>query len=144
MILKLFFPALLSSGLLTAGAQSKIVVQINNFRNNKGACIVCLYDNAKAFSGKGEPLRTLRVMVADKAAAVVFTNVPAGTYAISVVHDANNNNRFDTNFIGIPTEGYGASQNKLPFAAAPNFDDNKFSVHLNTNTAVNIKLRYLL
>ena len=73
----------------------------------------------------------------------VFENVPVGNYAVSVIHDANSNNKFDTNFMGIPTEGYGASQNKLPFAAAPKFDANKFSVAGNATTMVTIKLRYL-
>lgn len=127
----------------TAQAQNKIVVQVNNFNNDKGICMVCLYDNAKAFSGKGEPFRILKVAVSGKAATAVFDNVPAGTYAIAVIHDANNNNRFDTNFLGLPTEGYGASKNKLPFAAAPRFDENKFQVDSNSNTSLHIKLRYL-
>jgi uncharacterized protein (DUF2141 family) len=127
-----------------ATAQSRIVVEIKNFRSGKGTCIVCLYDNAPAFSGKGEPIRTLKVPVADKAISAVFDDIPSGTYAISVIHDANSNNRFDTNFIGIPTEGYGASQNKLPFAAAPRFEENKFSVSSQANTAISIRLRYLL
>jgi uncharacterized protein (DUF2141 family) len=126
-----------------AGAQNKIVVAIRNFRNDKGACIVCLYDNAGAFSGKGNPIRMLKIPVSGKIASAVFDNIPTGTYAISVIHDANSNNRFDTNFIGIPTEGYGASQNKLPFAAAPKFDENKFAVSPHTTTAIDIRLRYL-
>lgn len=123
-------------------AQTKVVVQVSNFENNKGTCLVCLYDNAKAFSGKGEPIATLTVGISNKTAAAVFENVPEGTYAVSVIHDANNNRKFDTNFLGIPKEGYGASQNKLPFAAAPKFDDNKFTAG-STGTTVNIKLRYL-
>lgn len=127
-----------------AGAQSRIMVEIRNFRTETGICIICLYDNAGAFSGKGEPLRILRIPVSNKGVSAVFEDIPAGTYAISVIHDANSNNRFDTNFIGIPVEGYGASQNKLPFAAAPRFDENKFSVHASADAAINIRLRYLL
>jgi len=126
-----------------AEAQSTITVAVRNFKNNNGTCLICLYNNADAFVGKGEPLRKLKVSVSGKTASAVFEGLPAGTYAISVIHDANNNNQFDTNFIGIPTEGYGASQNKLPFAAAPKFDDNKFSVGNNASASVNIRLRYL-
>lgn len=142
--MRLFFTIV--SGLLFFGAsaQGKIVVQVSNFRNNNGNCTVCLYNNAGAFSGKGVPLRTLKVAVADRAATVVFDNVPDGTYAVSVIHDANGNNRFDTNFLGIPTEGYGASQNNLPFAAAPKFEDNKFLVAATGTILLNIRLRYLL
>lgn len=127
-----------------AGAQAKIVVNVSNFRNDKGMCLVALYDNALAFAGKGTPVRTLKVSIANKASQVTIDDVQAGTYAVSVIHDANGNRRFDTNFIGIPTEGYGASQNKLPFASAPKFDANKFSVTDNSTTVINIRLRYLL
>jgi len=128
---------------LAGRAQNKITVQVTNFSNNKGACIVCLYDNAKAYGGKGEPLKCTTVAIANKAANASFDDVAEGTYAISVIHDANNNKKFDTNFLGIPTEGYGASQNKLPFAAAPKFDDNKFTVTANSTTNSSIKLRYI-
>lgn len=126
-----------------ATAQNKVTVQVSNFENNKGVCIICLYNNAKAYAGKGEPLRCLTVPVENKAASASFTEVPEGNYAISVIHDANNNKKFDKNFLGIPTEGYGASQNKLPFAAAPKFDDNKFTITANSTTTANIKLRYI-
>ena len=126
-----------------AYAQNKISVQVTNFSNNKGVCFVCLYDNAKAYAGKGEPLKCVTVSITNKTATASFDLVAQGTYAISVIHDANSNKKFDTNFMGIPTEGYGASQNKLPFAAAPKFDHNKFTVTANSTTTCNIKLRYI-
>lgn len=124
-------------------AQGNTVVNISNFQSNKGICIVCLYDNANAYAGKGNPVKCLRVSVNNKSAEAVFNEVPAGTYAVSVIHDENTNNKFDKNFLGIPTEGYGASQNKLPFAAAPKFEDNKFIHSANATSTVRIKLRYL-
>ena len=119
------------------------MVQVSNFANNKGVCIVCLYNNAKAYAGKGDPLRCTTVPVANKSASANFEDVPDGNYAISVIHDANNNKKFDKNFLGIPTEGYGASQNKLPFAAAPKFEENKFTVTANSTITTHIKLRYI-
>jgi uncharacterized protein (DUF2141 family) len=118
-------------------------VQVTNFSSNKGVCIVCLYDNAKAYGGKGDPLKCTTVGIANKTASASFDGIAEGTYAISVIHDANNNKKFDTNFLGIPTEGYGASQNKLPFAAAPKFEENKFTVTENSTISSSVKLRYI-
>lgn len=126
-----------------ANAQNKIVVNVTKFENDKGSCIICLYNDAKAFAGKGSPVKCATVAVSNKTASTLFENVAEGTYAISVIHDANNNKKFDTNFLGIPTEGYGASQNDLPFAAAPKFDANKFTVTANSTTTSNIRLRYI-
>lgn len=127
-----------------AAAQNNVVVHVSNFENNKGVCLVCLFDNASAFTGKGQPVKKIIVAATTGTAVATFSNVPVGTYAVSVIHDANANNKFDTNFLGIPTEGYGASQNKLPFASAPKFDANKFSVAANATVTVPIKLRYIL
>ena len=138
----LLFTCLLFLSFSVCG-QNKIVVNVNNFENNKGSCIVCLYNDAKAFAGKGSPVKCSTVSINNKTAQANFESVAEGTYAVSVIHDANNNKKFDTNFLGIPTEGYGASQNDLPFAAAPKFDANKFTVTTNSTTTSNIKLRYI-
>jgi uncharacterized protein (DUF2141 family) len=136
---------LLSFVLSPAFSQSRINVSINNLENNKGTCLVCLYNNAKDFSEKGgKPVQCSTVSIQNKTAADEFEQVKPGTYAIMVIHDANNNRKFDTNFLGIPKEGYGASQNKLPFAAAPKFEENKFVVTENSTVQCTIRLRYIL
>ena len=127
----------------TARSQGRVTVQVNNFENNKGSCIVCLYNKAGEFTDKGKPVACSTVSIANRAATAAFSTVPTGAYAVLVIHDANNNRKFDTNFMGIPKEGYGASQNKLPFAAAPRFAENKFLVDENTAIHCNIRLRYI-
>lgn len=133
------FVFLLMAGLTKA--QNRIVVQVSNFKNNKGVCYVCLYNNAEAFAGKGKAVQCQTTTIANKTASTSFENVAEGTYAVSVIHDANNNQKFDTNLLGIPTEGYGASQNKLPLAAAPKFEENKFFVAHNATHTSQIRLR---
>jgi uncharacterized protein (DUF2141 family) len=65
--------------------------------------------------------------IQNKQAVVEFDKVPAGTYAIGCVHDENNNGKMDTNFMGMPTEGYAASNDARAFAAPPKFSDAKFA-----------------
>jgi len=43
--------------------------------------------------------------------SVRFEGLEAGTYAIMVYHDQNNNGILETNFIGMPQEGVGTSNN---------------------------------
>ena len=125
-------------------AQGKVSVTINNFKNSKGVCQVCLFDNADAFKGSGgQPVACKKIKVEDKKVNLAFESVQPGTYAIMVFHDANSNNKMDTNFLGIPSEGYGASKNNLPFAAAPTFNGNKFHVASNNTIHIAIKLRNL-
>lgn len=124
-------------------AQGKIMVRISNFKNSNGVCRVCLFDNAAAYNGDGNPVQCLTTGISNKNAVAIFESVPIGTYAISVFHDANKNNKLDVNFVGIPKEGYGASKNKLPFAAAPSFKENQFTLQQGAALNLPIKLRNL-
>ncbi|GAA4320728.1 DUF2141 domain-containing protein [Flaviaesturariibacter amylovorans] len=127
-----------------AAAQSTIVARMSNVRNDKGVCRVCLFDKAAAFKGEsGSPVQCQQVPVSGGAAEATFTGLPPGSYAVFVFHDANNNNKMDKNFLGIPKEGYGASRNNLPFAAAPTFDGNKITITDKTITTVRMRLRNL-
>jgi uncharacterized protein (DUF2141 family) len=127
----------------STSGQSRVIANMGSFKNNKGVCRVCLFNNASSFSGKGAPVECLTIPIKDKSAQAVFLNIPPGTYAVSFFHDANNNNSFDTNFLGIPKEGYGASRNNLPFAAAPTFEGNKFTLPANSAITLTMRLRYL-
>lgn len=48
----------------------------------------------------------------------------------------------NTNFIGIPTEGYGASNNVLPALSAPEFEASAFSLAAGEARAVSVTLKY--
>ena len=61
-------------------------------------------------------------------------DIPPGTYAIKLHIDENENGELDTNFLGIPKEQYGLSNNTLFL----NFDAASFS--LNTYKKVQIRL----
>lgn len=129
---------------LCASGQGRVVADISNFENNKGICRACLFNDAASFTGEGgAPFRCVQVPVTAKKAQAIFENVPTGTYALFVLHDANNNNKMDKNFVGIPKEGYGASRNKLPFAAAPTYKDNQFPVQNNSAVRLSVRLRNL-
>ena len=125
-------------------AQAKVVAEVVNFENNKGVCRACIFNNAASFNGEGgEPLKCVQVQVRNKTALVSFEGLQHGTYAIFLFHDMNSNNKMDKNFLGIPKEGYGASKNKLPFANAPNFNENKFTLENGASLQLKIRLRNL-
>lgn len=63
--------------------------------------------------------------------------IPPGTHAIGVYIDENDNEKLDTNFLGIPKEQYGFSNNAKAFGI-PKFEAASFS--LNTYKKVQIRL----
>ena len=56
-----------------------------------------------------------------------FEAIPLGTYALAVIHDENSNGKLGTNWLGIPTEGYGFSNDAKAMLGKPSFADASFS-----------------
>jgi uncharacterized protein (DUF2141 family) len=71
----------------------------------------------------------------------VFTDLPAGVYAVSVFHDENMNQKLDKNFVGVPKEGYGASNDPKKKMGPPSFEETKFQLS-GTEQSLEIKLMY--
>jgi len=74
-------------------------------------------------------------------ARVVWGDLAPGVYAVSAHHDENGNGKMDTNFLGIPKEGHGVSNNPAPKRRKPHFDEAQFSLATPQQT-VEIKLIY--
>lgn len=53
--------------------------------------------------------------------SIGFLQLPSGRYAVIVFHDENDNGLLDTDFLGIPTEGYGFSNNAMGVFGPPSF-----------------------
>jgi uncharacterized protein (DUF2141 family) len=75
--------------------------------------------------GAKKPLRTLSLR-SRNATTCQFSGIAPGTYAVSVFHDENSNGKLDINFIGIPREGVGASNNARGHFEPPGFDPAAF------------------
>ena len=116
---------------------NEISVVISNLKNNNGKVYVALYDTASSFLGEG--IKGDICKIENNSCTVIFKDVQNGTYAVSMFHDENNNNKMDTNFMGIPKEDYGCSNNAKGFMGPPKWEDAKFQVH-NQSIIKHIKL----
>ncbi len=58
---------------------------------------------------------------------VEIHNLPAGEYAVVVLHDENSNKKLDRNWIGKPKEQWGMSKNPHFSHSAPSFGSASFS-----------------
>jgi len=125
--------------LMSGFAQAQNVsleVKMTGFKNDTGKVKVGLYDSE--FSFLKTIYKSAAVDIKSGTASVVFKDVPKGTYAISVYHDENSNGALDRNGFGIPTEGYGTSNDAKGFMGPPSFEDAKFIVNANSKTSITI------
>lgn len=82
-----------------------------------------------------------RFLVQGESQTFVFKNIPDGIYALRFFHDENDNGELDTNFIGIPKEGYGFSNDARGIAGPPSFKAASFTVE-GKNTLISAKVSY--
>lgn len=90
---------------------------------NKGHVICALFRKEGWLK---TPVMWKRVDIQHGEAECVFTSVPPDVYGISAFHDENDNEKLDTNFLGIPTESWCTSRDAKAYFGPPSFDDAKF------------------
>ncbi|GAA4959240.1 DUF2141 domain-containing protein [Algibacter aquimarinus] len=103
-----------------------VTVNISNLNSNDGKVFVGLYNTKESFLNKG--YKYLSTEIKNNSSTVTFKDVPNGIYAISMYHDENGNNKMDSNFLGIPKEDYGCSNNAKGFMGPPKWEDAKFEI----------------
>jgi len=122
--------------------RSTITVNVGTFRNQKGALGCRLYRSSAGFPEGSAGTVERRVVIKSGIARCTFENVPASVYAVSVMHDENDNQKLDKNFLGVPVEGYGVSNNHTHAMSSPTWDESKFVVVAGQDVALSVALRY--
>jgi outer membrane protein len=99
---------------LAAGRVSaaELSVQLEN-PPPSGTVALALFSSANTFGDLRDPAR-LETYTLDGRDRYVLKDIPAGEYALMVYYDENENLDIDKNFIGIPTEPLGFSNNYRP------------------------------
>lgn len=117
--------------------QNNMIVVIKNIKEAKGQIAVALFDNEKDFTNK---MLTGKTTVSKAGEVqVVFENIAPGNYAISVMHDANENGEIDSNAFGIPKEGFGFSNDAMGMFGPPSFEKAKFSFTGKNQVVITLK-----
>ena len=121
----------------------EIVVRVSNLRSDAGNVVAELYpdDPANFLKGRARIERAFQPAVAQGTVDVCLTAPEPGTYAVAVYHDENANVKFDKNWIGLPVEGYGISNNPTFILVPPAFDEAKFEALVGP-TIVPVEVRY--
>lgn len=127
-----------------AGGNATIVLEVSTFRNLKGFLGCQLYATSDSFPDKWQSQVNLRkrVPVTATTTSCTFSDLAPGTYAAAVIHDENGNGTLDKNFLGIPTEAYGVSNNCTHALSKPRWDEAKFVVNADSTVTSRISLRY--
>jgi uncharacterized protein (DUF2141 family) len=145
------WPALKASILLTvmgamlsaapAAPAAVLDITVRQLLPQQGELLVVLFDRAEGWPDRPGPAQPARRMkVEGETMTLKIDGLAPGRWAVMVLQDLNGNGRVDTNFIGLPKEPYGVSNNRLPRMSPPVFEQALVDVG-SQGVAVTIDLR---
>lgn len=103
-------------------------VIVKGLKNDKGVVRIALNNSKSNFESYHDVYIGASAKIENRISEYIFENIPAGFYAVKVFHDEDNNKTLNTNFLGIPIEDYGFSNNAKALIGIPSWDKAKFSV----------------
>ena len=99
---------------------------ITGFANDEGNCRFAL-DNSEGVYESDDSVFIGKVLpIVNNEVVIRIDSLSYGYYAVKVFHDENRNEEIDTNFLGIPTEDYGYSNDASAWFGPPSWDNAKF------------------
>ena len=139
---------LIVSGLLQKAAPANsyddrfpLLIDVTQVSSKKGPVMVALFQAADGFPMEaGKAVYREKVQPLNGRAVLRIEGVKAGTYAVALFHDTNEDGQLNLNFLGIPKEGYGVSNNVRNRFSAPKFSQASFRHE--KETRLEIQIRY--
>lgn len=116
------------AGAARPASAAKLTITVTDLRNHKGQLVFGVFKSADGFPTDSTKAVNWQVKAADADSVVFTADLPPGDYGASVLHDENKNGRMDKNFAGVPTEGYGVTNNPKPALRAATFDESRFKL----------------
>ena len=136
-----FAPLTLLLLVVASSNAADLTVIISGLRSDKGDVHIAVYDNPKVFPSSDYMLLEVEKRITNRKTEYQFTNLAPGYYALAAYHDENGNDSFDTNFLGLPTEGYAFSNDAQVFLGPPSFLDAQIALRIEGST-IHIKMGY--
>jgi uncharacterized protein (DUF2141 family) len=113
-------------------------IKVTDVKASKGKVGCGLYRSADGFPMDASKAEQQWQTAAISEVIFNYKDLPGGVYAVACSHDLNGNQVTDTNFVGLPTEDWGVSNNVHPTFRAPTFAEAKFDLMANKSIEVRI------
>lgn len=109
------------AGSIENGGRAALTIEILGLESDMGSVVVALFDSAESFDQRTPAVASAVVAPQDGRASWSVADLPAGTYAIAVFHDLNDNAELDRTTLGPPAEPYGFSNDSRGTFGPPKF-----------------------
>jgi len=116
----------LFSWTILAQEQYQLTLLVENIEQVTGSVKACIVDQKEDFLS--ECVFSVSQKLNTEDCQITFENIPAGTYAVSLYHDENDDGELNSGMFRIPKEPYGFSNNPKSRFGPPDFEDCTFQV----------------
>ncbi len=121
---------------------AKLTVVVDSLSSKQGEVCMRIYAKEQGFPQSATGVvQSGCTKITGRAATKEFYGLKYGTYAVALFHDEDGNGKLNTNFLGIPREGFGISNNPTVKLSAPKFKSASFS--LKGNATIKISMKYI-
>ncbi len=97
-------------------------IRVQQLKPKVGTVVVAVYDKSADFPVPEKRMAAQVVEALGDTAEVVFGGLAKGRYAVVAYQDENRNGKLDKNFLGLPIEPYGFSNDARGSMGPPSFD----------------------
>ncbi|MFA6618296.1 MAG: DUF2141 domain-containing protein [Candidatus Neomarinimicrobiota bacterium] len=106
--------------------QAQLTIEILNIEDLEGDIRIGVFNRSENFLKQGFTYKNYIVKVQDSTETIIINDLPPGEYAFILYHDKNADTKMNRNFLGIPKEPFGFSNNLKPKFSKPTFEECKF------------------
>jgi uncharacterized protein (DUF2141 family) len=125
-----FFVLIFSQLALAQSVEDKntgnLTIAVTGIENEDGEVLIAVSNSRENYESNDSAFVGVNVKIDNKKAEHIFEDLPFGEYAIKLFHDENMDGELNSNFLGIPTEDYGFSNNARGTFGPADYNDAKF------------------
>lgn len=115
----------------------KIVFE--NLESSQGSIKFLVFNKSEGYPDLAEKSFIQRTIPISEAQKGIELELPESIYAVTAIHDSNDNDKLDTNFLGLPKEGFGFSNNPRIYFGPPSFKRSSFKLKKPSDLIIQMK-----
>ncbi len=131
--------------IVNAESNPRLTVVVNGVRSHRGKVCMRVFSGERGFPNSDESeVKSACVAITGNSITKEFSGLKPGTYAVGIIADENGDEKLNTDWLGVPQEGFGMSRNPKVSVktGTPRFSDASFPVR--KNITININMKYSL
>ena len=125
---------------LEAQQTGDLTIVLTGFENNNGLVWISLVNSEQGYVDEHKAYCGIRTKLTNRRVEIVLKGIPYGEYGIRTYHDEDESGELSKNFLGIPKDAYGFSNNVRGLLGTPPYDKVSFQLNVPAVT-VNITVK---